>query len=157
MESARYGKKSYMTPQSSTQKALLLGQKTNADAILVISHLGAWPSECYFVFDDRKDRWTFQSRPKPQDAQGLWVVYHLWEVTIEVKLIDIRTGEVVWMAGGRHNSRNMFDADWCGMMKVRGDELTLESENFRIEDYNTYNYLYKQVSILEKAVLSTLK
>jgi hypothetical protein len=155
LESTRYGTKSYMTPQSPTEKALLLGQKTNADAMLVISHLGAWPSENYFVFDNKK--WSFQNRPKPQDAEGIWVSYPLWEVSMEAKLIDIKTGQVVWMGSGRHHSRSLFPTDWQGVLKIRGDEVTMEYENFRIEDYNTYGYLYQQVAVLEKSVLATLK
>jgi hypothetical protein len=155
VESPRYGKKSYLAQLSPTQLALLLGQRTNADAILVISNVGAWPMTSYYMFDDHA--WSFQSRPMPQDSEGTWIVFYLWEVTMEAKLIDIRSGEVVWMGNGRFNSRNLFDEDWSGVVRVRGSEVKTISENFRIEDYDSYNFLYKQVSILEKEVLSTLR
>jgi hypothetical protein len=155
VESHRYGDKSYLVTATPTEKAILLGQKTNADAILVISHLGAWPVEMNFAFDD--DAWSFKAKPKPEDAEGIWVDYSLWEVTVEAKLIDIKTGEVAWMGRGKNHSRNLFESDWIGVLHVRGDDTKMIRENFRIEDFNTYSSIYRQVAVLVRNVLQTLK
>ncbi|MCZ7585882.1 MAG: DUF799 domain-containing protein [Deltaproteobacteria bacterium] len=152
--SKRFRKESHTVRYTAPETALLLGKKTNADALLVLSHVGAWPSEQYFLFDD--DEWKFKARPMPQDAEGLWITYPLWEVTLEAKLVDIKTGEIVWMGSGRYHSRNLFAEDWRGVVSVRAGETWLESENFRIEDFNTYDSLYRQASFLVKKVLSGL-
>ncbi len=154
-ESQRFSKRSlYLLFQSPTEKALLLGRKTNADALLIIDHLGCWASEQHFVYNP--DTGVFDNLPRAKNAKGPWVSISLYEVTIQMKLIDVENGEVLWMGSGRVHSRNLFPEDWRGTIKVRGDEVTTEEENFEIEDYKSYNFLYKQVARLVRDVLTDL-
>lgn len=154
VKSKRFGKNLPARPGNPTQSALLLGKKTNADAILVISHVGAWPREVDFLFD--ADEFEFRNLPRPQEAEGIWVSYGLWDVSVEAKIIDIKTGEVVWIGGGHMDSRHLFDNDWHGVLHIRGEDVYAEYENFRIDDFNTYSALYRQAAILMDRVLATI-
>jgi hypothetical protein len=128
------------------EKALLVSSETSANALLIIEHLGIWASEISYVFDG--DMWIPGIRPTGLEDEGPWASYYLLEVSMRLKLVDIETGQVLWMAAGANNSREMFPMDWSAVLAVRGDEVFTEKESFRLSDFNTYNHLYQQIESL---------
>lgn len=125
---------------SAAEKALILGKETKADAVFLVQELAIRGTVDYFTVEDLKTLPVDASRVKTDKKERLYhseteqCVFKLpyYEVRFEGKLIDARSGDVLWVGSGRQNVVDALEESWVAKLDK---DCTLEKENFVFTDY----------------------
>ncbi|MBV1861751.1 MAG: SH3 domain-containing protein [Nannocystaceae bacterium] len=125
---------------SAAEKALILGKETKADAVFLVQELAIRGTVDYFTVEDLKTQPVDASRVKTDKKDRLYhseteqCVFKLpyYEVRFEGKLIDARSGNVLWVGSGRQNVVDALEESWVAKLDK---DCGLEKENFVFTDY----------------------
>lgn len=125
---------------SAAEKALILGKETKADAVFQVQELAIRGTVDYFTVEDLKTLPVDASRVKADKKGRLFhseteqCVFKLpyYEVRFEGKLIDARSGDVLWVGSGRENVVDALEESWVAKLDK---DCGLEKENFVFTDY----------------------
>lgn len=125
---------------SAAEKALILGKETKADAVFLVQELSIRGTVDYFTVEDLKTLPVDASRVKTDKKERLYhseteqCVFKLpyYEVRFEGKLIDARSGNVLWVGSGRQNVVDALEESWVAKLDK---DCGLEKENFVFTDY----------------------
>ncbi len=125
---------------SAAEKALILGKETKADAVFLVQELSIRGTVDYFTVEDLETLPVDASRVKTDKKERLYhseteqCVFKLpyYEVRFEAKLIDARSGNVLWVGSGRQNVVDALEESWVAKLDK---DCGLEKENFVFTDY----------------------
>ena len=134
-----------------TEKALLLGKETGADAIFEVRRLYVDQRIKSFL-KDRSDE-TFKPSPiryveeviqDDEEASKFDVQY--WEATVELRLIDM-DGNVIWSGSKTIQTTDIIPKSWIVELEPKYPEAKIARESFgsrKKENYNFYNYSHSE-------------
>jgi Bacterial SH3 domain len=126
---------------SAAEKALILGQKTKADAVLIVQSLAVHGSRKYFdvtesetseVEPGRVRKEEGEDHPVRTDDERCLHELPLYELRVEAKLIDAQSGMVLWVGAGRQTSIDSFKDSYIADVD---DGCEVLSQSFIYDDY----------------------
>ncbi|MBN1653423.1 MAG: SH3 domain-containing protein [Deltaproteobacteria bacterium] len=153
---ARAGKSSL----SSAEKALVLGSKTKADAVLLLQKVEVRGLAKYYEIQEgmisevEPGLVRVDDDGEPYHAESEECLYRVpyYEVRIEAKAVDSATADVLWYGSGRQSSIDVAPQDWVAKI---GDDCELLDENYIYGDYlNSEATLEAVVTNLAKRLLT---
>lgn len=140
---------------SAAQKAMTMGKETKADAVFIVQSVSAETVQDYYTVEKLKTAKVDAARVKTDRKGRLYheeteaCVFHLpyYEVRFEGKLIDAKSGNVLWVGTTRQDVIDELQESWVAKLdkKCRMDE-----QNFVFSDY------VRQESTLDATVSSLL-
>jgi hypothetical protein len=125
---------------SAAEKAMILGQKTKADAVLILQSLSVASSAKYFLVDDDKTTEIEPGRvrhdededhPLHADTEHCLHEVPYYELRIESKLLDAGTGTVLWVGSGRQTTIDSLRDSWIAEVD---DDCELIEQSFLYTD-----------------------
>ncbi|MDD9936309.1 MAG: SH3 domain-containing protein [Myxococcales bacterium] len=132
---------------SAAEKALVLGKQTQADAVMLVQTVSVRGQSRYFAVDEVQNR-EVEASHVVTDEDGLHfereteqclVRLPHYEVSFEAKMLDTRTGAVLWVGSARSNSADVIQDTWEAELD---DDCTVLAENFRYADYQAQEGTY---------------
>ena len=132
-----------------TEKALLLGKDTGADAIFEVRRLYVDICEKSFL----KDRSDEEFKPAPtrysievvkDDEKASRFPVRYWEASVELRMIDM-DGNVIWTGSKTVETTDIIPQSWKVQLKPEYPIARISREFFgrrKRENYNYYHYSY---------------
>lgn len=157
------GTKSAKGTLSAAEKAMIMGKKTQADAVFIVQSIGMRGLVKYYVLQDEKASEVEPGLVRVNDdgetvhAQTEQCLFALpyYELTLEAKLVEAASGNVLWLGTGSQRSTDVLRQDWSA--EIDGD-CELQKQNFIYSDYlNDEETLEKTVTALFERMLGPLQ
>lgn len=151
---ARASKAKGAAELSAGEKALLLGKQTQADAVMLVQNIGVRGGARYFAVDDVQNREVPPSQVKTdedgnhfeRETERCLVRLPHYTISFEAKMLDTRTGAVLWVGSAKTSSGDVIQDTWTAELD---DDCGIESQNFVYADYqaeeNTYDNAVTQL------------
>ena len=125
---------------SGAEKALIMGKETKADAVFMVQSMAISGTTDFFTVDDLKTKTVAKNLVKEDKKGRLFhaeteqCIFRLpyYEVRFEGKMIDARTGNVLWVGSGRQTVVDALDESWVAKLDK---ECSLVTENFSFGQY----------------------
>lgn len=125
---------------SAAEKAMMLGRKTQADAVLIVQSIAVRGGARYFEVGESQTLEVDAARVKRDDDGAYYnpdteqCVHRLpyYQVSLEAKLVDARTGSVLWVGSGRAGSVDVIKDSWVAEVD---DDCNVLDQNFVYRDY----------------------
>lgn len=126
---------------SAAEKALILGQKTKADAVFMLQSVAVHGARKYFQVDENQTSEVEPGRVRHEEGEDHPVrvddekcLHELpyYELRIEGKLIDAQSGMVLWVGAGRQTSIDTFKDSYIADVD---DDCEVLSQSFIYADY----------------------
>jgi len=125
---------------SGAEKAMMLGKQTQADAVLIVQSIGVRGGARYFEVGESQTLEVDPSRVKtdddgvPYNAENEECVHRVpyYQVSFEAKLVDARTGAVLWVGSGKASSVDVIQDSWVAEVD---DDCNVLEQNFVYADY----------------------
>lgn len=127
---------------SPTEKALVLGKESKADAVFHVQALNVVANSDFYTVDDLKTIAVDPSRVKKDRKGRLYneeteeCVFRVpyFEIQFEAKMIDARNGDVLWVGTGRQDAIDGLEASWVARLDKKCE---MVKQNFVFSDYVT--------------------
>jgi hypothetical protein len=148
---------------SAAEKALILGQKTKADAVLMLQSTAARSSAKYFRVEEERTteieparvrRDEGEDHPLHKDTKQCLHEVPYYEVIVEAKLIDASSGTVLWVGSGRQSTIDTLRDSWVA--DVDGDCEVLKQSYPYHEELAADATLERTVSALFERLVAPL-
>lgn len=125
---------------SPAERAMKLGRETKADAVLVLQSVHVRGLARYFDADETQTMEVEESRVRADEdgeyyeAESGDCLHRIpyYEIRVEAKLLDARTGTLLWVGSGRGTSIDVIHDRWVAEVD---DDCELLDENFIYADY----------------------
>jgi len=125
---------------SPAEKALVMGKETKADAVFLVQELAINSVSDFYSVEDLKTMKVDPSRVKADKKGRLYnqeteeCIFQLpyYEIRFEGKLIDARSGNVLWVGSTRETVIDELDESWVAKLDKKCE---LTQENFVFGDY----------------------
>lgn len=125
---------------SPAEKALVMGKETKADAVFLVQKIALHNISDFYTVDDLKTVKVDPSRVKSDKKGRLYYeeteecIFQLpyYEIRFEAKLIDARSGNVLWVGSTRENVIDELDESWVAKLDKKCE---LIQQNFVFADY----------------------
>jgi hypothetical protein len=125
---------------SGAEKALIMGKETKADAVFIVQRLTISGTTDYFTVRDLKTD-AVEANLVKSDKKGR--LYHAeteecvfrlpyYQLEFEGKLIDARSGGVLWVGSTKHTVVDALDESWVAKLDK---DCALVNENFSFGQY----------------------
>ncbi len=125
---------------SAAEKALLMGKETKADAVFIVQSMTISGTTDYFTVEDLK---TKEIEPNLVKADKKGRLFHeeteqcifrlpYYQIEFEGKLIDARSGGVLWVGSTTHTVVDALDESWVAKLDK---DCGLVNENFSFGQY----------------------
>jgi len=148
---------------SAAEKAMIMGKKTQADAVFIVQSIDVRGQVRHFALKDEKAEAVEPGLVRVKDdgetvhaktEQCLFAVPY-YELILEAKLVEAATGNVLWLGTGKQRSTDVLRQDWYA--ELDGD-CELQRQNFIYSDYlNSEETLEKTVTALFERMLGPLQ
>jgi hypothetical protein len=126
---------------SPVEKAMVMGKKTKADAVLILEAVDVRGRARHFVMGDNVASEVAPGEVRVDERKKL--IYHAkteqclyrvpyYDLRIEAKLIDTASGNVLWVGNGKQSVTDVMKKDWVA--KLEGD-CELVDQSFIYTDY----------------------
>ncbi|HWB74984.1 MAG TPA: SH3 domain-containing protein [Nannocystaceae bacterium] len=119
---------------SAVEKAMVLGRETQSEAVMVLQSVSVAAGEAFYDVDKMKvvpvesGKAKQHTKKRQIRKKGLW--YHseteeclvrvpLYEVRVEIKLIDSSSGGVLWVGSGRETVLDALATSWVAKLDKR--------------------------------------
>ncbi|MBL4685837.1 MAG: SH3 domain-containing protein [Nannocystaceae bacterium] len=125
---------------STAEKAMMMGKETQAHAVFIVQSIIIEPLVDYYAVDELDTRAVPPAKVDQNLKNGQFFeketkdcVYRLgyYEVRLEAKLIDVRSGNVLWVGSGRQTAIQSLPESYVAQLDK---ECKLEGENFVFTD-----------------------
>lgn len=150
--------------KNAMEKAIMLGKQTKADAVLLLQSVAAYGNARYFDISEMPATEVEVARVKFDEDDGTpWhaetdaCLYRLpyYELRMEAKLIDTRTGTVLWVGNGKQTSTDVIKESWVADMD---SDCEVKGQNFIYASYiDSEETLQKTASALIGRLIEPLK
>jgi hypothetical protein len=150
--------------KNAMEKAIMLGKQTKADAVLLLQNVAAHGAARYFDISAMPATEVEVARVKfdeddgtPWHAETEACLYRLpfYELRVEAKLIDTRSGTVLWVGSGRQTSTDVIKESWVADMD---DNCEVKGQNFIYAAYiDSEDTLQKTATTLIQRLIEPLK
>lgn len=125
---------------SAAEKALLMGKETKADAVFIVQSMKISGATDYFTVADLKTEKIPPNRVKADKKGRLYheetekCIFRLpyYQMEFEGKLIDARSGGVLWVGSTKHTVIDALDESWVAKLDK---DCGLVDENFSFGQY----------------------
>ncbi|MDH5674859.1 MAG: SH3 domain-containing protein [Myxococcales bacterium] len=133
-----------------TEKAMLLGKETKADAVLSLQSIKVDGRARYYALGEGQSREVDEDNVVTDD-DGLHFdkdteacLYRLphYEVSMEAKLLDARDGTVLWIGNARSRSSDVIQDTWEAELD---DDCELQGQNFDYVDFQAESHTLDNV------------
>lgn len=137
---ADQGAKDSKNALSAAEKAMIMGQQTEADAVFIVQSIAVQGMVKYFAMQDEK---AVEVEPgmvrindefeavHVQTGQCLFALPY-YEVRLEAKLVEAASGAVLWVGTGRQRSTDVLRQDWSAELN---NDCKKQRENFIYSDF----------------------
>jgi hypothetical protein len=159
---ARAAKAGSQEKLSAGEKAMVLGKNTRADAVLMVESISVRGLARYFDADEAQTIELEASRVM-KDEDGEWLqkeneecVHRLpyYEVRIGAKLLDTRSGAVLWVGSARGTSIDVIHDRWEAEVD---SDCRIVDQNFAYSDYQADETTFNNtVSTLVRRLLTAM-
>jgi len=149
------------TKHSAAERALIMGKETRADAVLMIQSIRVVGGEKFFHIEDLSEvepglRAEDDGMPIHRTT-GL-CLYRLpyYEIRLEGRMIDVRSGDVLWVGSGRETTLDTLTESWTAKLD---EDCGVEEQGPFIygDEFETEGTLDRTVSALVKRMISPMK
>jgi len=111
-------------------RALVMGKETHADAVLMVQSLAVVKDTKYFHIEDLSEveprlRVEEDGEFTHRDTGSCLYLLPYYEIRLEAKMIDVRTGDVLWVGAARETSIDAFKESWTAKLD---DECEVDEE-----------------------------
>ncbi len=149
---------------SAAEKAMIMGKKTQADAVFIVQSINVRGRLRHFALTDEKAEEVEEPGLVRVNDDGETVhakteqcLYALpyYELMLEAKVVDAASGNVLWLGTGKQSSTDVLRQDWSA--EIDGD-CQLQKQNFIYGDYlSNEETLAKTVTALFERMLGPLQ
>jgi hypothetical protein len=123
---------------TAAEKAMIMGQETEADAVLMLQAVRVVADAKFFHGTDYQEVAPNLRREDKKGggyhhAESEECLYRLpyHEVRVEAKMIDASSGDVLWVGSGRQNTLDVLKESWVATL----------DKKCRIEEQRPYNFV----------------
>ena len=142
-----------------SEKAMVMGKETNADALLVINTLDLKETTASYIENEVRNgmREATDIEVPQATAQGRCSIVLLFKrFHFESKLIDVHSGDVLWIGGGTMDTPHLIPQNWTASLKRINRSCIIGAQNFDLTSYLAdQNALSKQIINLMKVVFKS--
>lgn len=137
---ARAGEGHGKHEMSAAEKAMVLGKKSRADAVLVLQSVTVRGRASFYGVEDLATKQIDEAKVevdddgRPYDKSTEQCVHRVpfYEVRLEAKLIDARDGTLLWVGSGSQSTIEVIQDDWVADVD---DDCEVHSQNFVYDDF----------------------
>jgi hypothetical protein len=128
---ARLGQGKNQASNSVAQRALMMGKETHADAVLMVQSIAVVNGEKYYHIEDLTEvepALRVEDDGEFTHKESGACLYRLpyYEIRFEAKMVDVRTGDVLWVGAARETSVDAFKESWTAKLD---DECAVEEQS----------------------------
>ncbi|HEX2679296.1 MAG TPA: SH3 domain-containing protein [Polyangiales bacterium] len=126
---------------SAAEKALILGQKTKADAVFMLQSVAVYGGSKYYQVDEHQTAEVEPGRVRKEEGEDHPVrtdtekcLHELpyYELRLEAKMIDAQSGSVLWVGTGRQTTIDAFKDSYIADVD---DDCDVLGQSFIYDDY----------------------
>jgi hypothetical protein len=160
---AAQGAKSAKGGLSAAEKAMIMGKKTEADAVFIVQSIGVRGLVKHYALEEGQAievepglvRVNDDGETVHAETEQCLFTLPYYELTLEAKLVEAASGNVLWLGTGRQRSTDVMRQDWSAEID---DDCELERQNFIYSDYlDDEETLDKTVTALFERMLGPLQ
>jgi hypothetical protein len=117
---ARLGRKA-QAGSSAAARALMMGKETHADAVLMVQSLSVHGGEKFFHIEDLSEvepglRVEDDGEYRHRETEECLFRLPYYELRIEAKMIDVRSGDVLWVGSARETTIDALEESWTAKL-----------------------------------------
>ena len=128
---ARLGQSKGQASNSVAQRALMMGKETHADAVLMVQSIAVVSGDKFYHIEDLTEvepglRVQDDGEYTHKESGACLFRLPYYELRFEAKMVDVRTGDVLWVGSARESSIDAFKESWTAKLD---DECSVEEQS----------------------------